>query len=100
MTPGNKCICGGATSVCSLFVLPWVIKEYKQKPQPTEQNSFSTLDSSEKFLGILSSPEARKTIYIKIIVTITKPMLYPVLTHHRKKTPQLSLKRKGSPDQR
>lgn len=97
---GVKYVHRGATSVCSLFVLPCIIKEYKQKPQSMEQNSFSTLHSSEKFLGIPSSLEAKKTIYIKIVVVITKPMLYPVLTHHRKKTPQLSLKSKASPDQR
>lgn len=98
MTPGNKYIYGEQPMYVPY--LSWVTQEYKQKPQPMEQNFLSTLDSSEKFLGILFSPEERKTIYIGIVVVITKPMLYPVLTHHRKKIPQLSLKRKGSPDQR
>lgn len=50
-----------------------------------EQNSLSTLDSSEKLLGILVSTEARKTGYIKIVVVITKPVLYAVLIPYRKK---------------
>lgn len=71
-----------------------MIKECKQKPQPVKQNSLSILDSSEKFLEIRFFPEAIKTIYIKIVVVITRPVLYPVLIHCREKNPAVEFKEK------
>lgn len=40
--------------------LPWVIKEYKENPQPMEQNSLSSLDNSEKFFRNTFFPWGKK----------------------------------------